>query len=131
MIWNFRQPNLIPHLNVLTRRKVSTISREIVYLFIIESQGNFNKPLTHCALRLGSQVLINFDFNDVEFQAAKLDTTCKDVGGGQATILPPLLIELASITPLRLILQGLRGHQNYRDLKKDQTPLYDFHSEDQ
>jgi hypothetical protein len=62
--------------------------------------------------------------------AAKLDTTCKDVSGGQATILPPLLIELASITPLRLILQGLRGHQNYQDLKKDQTPLYDFHSED-
>lgn len=81
-------------------------------------------------MRLGSQALINFDFNDVEFQAAKLDTTCKDVSGGQATILPPLLIELASITPLRLILQGLRGHQNYQDLKKDQTPLYDFHSED-
>lgn len=40
------------------------------------------------------------------------------------TTLPLLLVEMASITPLRLILQGLAGQTSYQNSK---GPLYDFY----
>ena len=47
---------------------------------------------------------------------------------GYLTDLPTLLVQLASITPLRLLLQGLNGQKSYQDLKE--PPLYDFYSTD-
>ena len=42
------------------------------------------------------------------------------------TEVPPLLVQLASITPLRLLLQGLRSEPYYHDLSP--APLYTFYS---
>ena len=47
---------------------------------------------------------------------------------GYLTDLPTLLVQLASITPLRLLLQGLNRQKSYQDLKE--PPLYDFYSTD-
>ena len=58
------------------------------------------------------------------FQAAEMGVKSK----GYLTDLPTLLVQLAAITPLRLLLQGLRGQKSYQDLKK--PPLYDFYSTD-
>lgn len=41
------------------------------------------------------------------------------------TTLPLVLVEMASITPTRLILQGLGGHKSYQN--KTNGPLYDFY----
>ena len=46
---------------------------------------------------------------------------------GYLTDLPTLLVQLASITPLRLLLKGLHQEPSYQDLKP-QVPLYDFYS---
>ena len=44
-----------------------------------------------------------------------------------STEVPPLLVQLASITPCRLLLKGLRSDTYYHDLKTD-APLYTFYS---
>ena len=45
--------------------------------------------------------------------------------GEAATDLPTLLVQLACVTPLRLLLRGLRGDKSYQDLNDN---LYDFYS---
>ena len=44
-----------------------------------------------------------------------------------STEVPPLLVQLASITPCRLLLKGLRSDTYYHDLNTD-APLYTFYS---
>ena len=69
-----------------------------------------------------SDVLLNI--SGLSSQAAEVGVKWK----GYLTDLPTLLVQLAAITPLRLLLQGLREQKSYQDLKA--PPLYDFYSTD-
>lgn len=62
-------------------------------------------------------------FVDNGFKAADKG---RKAGRQAQTEVPPLLVQLASISPLRLLLQGLKGHPSYQDLEAER-PLYGFY----